>query len=400
MGHNKPAMDISSLVDAALRVKLTKTSSAIHLRLPYGGLQLRMTRKICCILVLSSVLLSSVLPSLGAPVELLQNGSFKNGLDGWIVEGRVFLNMESVRVMRLGSLSQVVGSPDLSFYLELSYSVRTDLPSKASFARSLVTFYVVDRQKRDTHFTIVGDTHGGLGDSGWKDVRLNLLQLFRNDIGDPGNFQLSALKVTMELGFTTYVTFPLPVAYFRNISLRRVNPVKILLSESGRRELPDKTELITSLTNAGDVDASNLVVTLIPGADIIVISEATRFERPTLEGRTSWQLSWMLAARSSGVHPVVIKAGCDQGSAELSLSVPIQALPQITTTHTSTVTSTLTIDHATQQVNIMFTQIALVVLVILLTAAILIPMFRRRRGPKLIYRLRTLPNQSTQFALD
>jgi len=400
MEYNKPVTDIFSPVDGVLSVELTKTSSAIHLRLLYRRLQLPTIRKIFHILVLCSVLLSSVPPSLGAPVELLQNGSFKNGLEGWIVEGTVSLDMESVRIMRLGSLSQVVRSADLSFHLELSYRVRTDLPSKASFARSLVTFYVVDRQRRDNHFTIVGDTHGGLGDSGWKDVRLNLLQLFRDDIGDPGNFQLSALKVTVELGFTTYVTFPLPVAYFRSISLRRVNPVKILLSESGRRELPDKTELIISLTNAGDVDASNLVVTLIPSADIIVISEATRFERPTLEGRTSWQLSWMLAARSSGLYPVVIKAGCDQGSVELSLSVPIPAFPQITTTHTSTVTSISTIEQVAEQVNIMFTQVALLVLVILLIAAILIPMIRKRRGPKLIYRLRALPYQSTQFALN
>jgi len=400
MGRYKPVTDVFSLVDRALRLELTETSSSIHLRLPYRGLQLPTTRKIFRILVLTSILLSSVLPSFGGPVELLQNGSFKNGLDGWIVEGTVFPDTESVRIMRLGSLSQVVRSPDLSFYLELSYGVRTDFPSKVSFARSLVTFYLVDRQRKDTQFTIVGDTQGGLGDSGWKDVRLNLLQLFRNDIGDPGNFQLSALKVRMELGFTTYVSFPLPVVYFRNISLRRANPAKILLTESGRRELPDRTELTISLTNVGDINASNLVVTLIPSADIMVISEMTRFERPALEGRTSWQLSWMLGARSSGVHPVTVRAGCDQGSAELSLSVPVPAFPQITITHTSTVTSTLTTEQVTEQVNIIFTQIAILVLVILLTAAILIPIIRKRRGTGLIYRLRVLPDQSTQFALD
>ncbi len=347
-----------------------------------------------CILVLTSMLLSSVPWSFGAPVELLLNGNFKNGLDGWIVEGTAFLYLESVRIIREGSLSQIVRGPDLSFHLELSYGVRTELQSGTSFARSLITFYVVDRQGKNTQFTIVGEAHGELGDSNWKDVRLNLLELFRKDVGEPGTFQLSALKVTVELGFTTSLTFPLPVAYFRNVSLRRVNPVKILLSDGRCRELPDRTELAIYVTNAGDMDASNLVITLIPSPEIIVISEKTRFERSTLEGRTSWQLGWMLAGRSSGVHPVTIRVGCDQASAELSLGVPVPGIPQITTTHTSTMTSTLTEKQVGDQVIFVFAQTAFLVMLALLIVAIIIPIIQSRRGSELVYRLRLLRNQS------
>jgi len=369
-----------------------------HHKSRYEGPQLSTTWKILHILVLTSILLSSVPLSCGAPVELLQNGNFKNGLNGWIVDGTVFLDLESIRMIRQGSLSQTIRSPDLSFYLELSYGVRTELPSKKSFARSLVTFYVVDRQGKNAQFTIVGESYGEPGDSGWKDVRLNLLQLFRRDVGDPGNFQLSALKVAVELWFATSAVFPLPVAYFRNMSLKRVNPVKIVLSESGCRELPDRTELVISVTNVGDLDASNMVVTLASGPEIIVISGKIRFERSTLEGRTSWQLGWMLAARSSGVHPVTVRAGCDQVSAELSVAVPIAGIPQVTTTHISTVTSTLVEKPAGDQVIVVFVQMAFLVMGALLIVAIVIPLIQSRKRTELVFRLSLLRNRSIQAA--
>jgi len=312
------------------------------------------------------------------------NNGFKNGLEGWIAQGVAFLDGEGIKILREGSLSQIVKRTDLSFYLEFSYIVRTELPSKIYFARSLVTFYMKDRQGKDTRFTIIGQVHGELGDSGWKDTRLNLLQLFRDSVGDPGNFQLTALRVTMELGFTSPVPPP-AVAYFRNVSLKRVNPVRILLHESGYRELPDRTELLVSVTNVGDIEASNLVVTLIPASELFVVSRTTGFTRPTLDGGVCWQLSWMLAARSSGTHTVTVRASCDQAAAELSLGIPVPGIPQITTTQTVTITT----EQSVEQFVVMSLQTAFFVMVAFLIVAIIIPLFRSRRGAEVVFRLRS-----------
>ncbi len=341
-------------------------------------------------MVLTS-LLSLVPSSSGAPVELLRNGDLKKGLEGWTVEGLAFLYGESVKILLAGSLSQSVQRPDLSFHLELSYGVRTELPSKMYFARSLVTFYMVDRESKDTRHTIVGQAHEMLGDSGWRDVKLDLLQLFRKDVGDPGNFQLKALKVTVELGFITYPSSP-GAAYFRNISLRRANPVRILLHEGGCKELPDRAELAVSITNVGDMNASNLVVTLILSPELMVVSGQTTFVRPTLEGGSSWRLGWMLAARSPGVHPVTIRASSDQARAELSLSVPVAGTPRITTTQTVTVTK----EQAAEQVIMAFVQTVLLVMVALIVVAMVVPLYRGRAGSEVVYRLRLVRNQSAQ----
>jgi len=340
-------------------------------------------------LVMTLILFSSIPLSLGAPVELLVNGNFKNGLEGWNAEGTVFLDRESIKIQREGSLSQIVQRPDLSFYLEFSYGVRTELPTYAYFARSLVTFYVVDREKKDTHFTIVGESHVELGSSDWKNVKLDLLKLFKRSVGDPENFQLTALKIALELGFTTPLRPP-AVAFFRNISLKRVNPVRILIHEIKWRELPDRTELVVSVTNVGDSDASNLVVTLTSSPETIVIFGRNMFNRSALEGCSSWQLSWMLAARSSGVHWVTVKASCDHGAAELSICVPVPGIPQVTTTQTTTVT---TIPHASDEVIFVFVQLTFLVMVALLIGLIVIPIILSRRGAEVVYRLRLLPSE-------
>lgn len=344
-----------------------------------------MTRKMSHVLALTSMLLSLAQPSFGAPVELLVNGSFKDGLKGWVVEGVALLDVEGVRILREGSLSQIVQRPDLSFHLEFSYLVRTELPSKVYFARSVVTFYVVDREKRNDNFTIVGEAHRETGSSDWREVRLDLLRLFRRDVGDPENFQVTALKVAVELGFTAAVPAP-AVACFRNIGLRRVNPARILVNEDGRREFPDRTELIVSVVNVGDMDAFNMVVTLIPTPEIVVISERTSFERPALEGRESWRLSWMLAARSSGVHRVVVRVRSDQAGAELSISVPVAGIPQITTTSMST----MTVERTSETIIVVFTQIAFLVMLALLIVVVVIPIIQSRKRIERVYRLRLL----------
>jgi len=351
------------------------------------------TRKALCLLVLPLAFFSLVPSSFGAPVELLVNGNFKNGLEGWRIEGMGFLDGESIRIIREGSLSQAVRRPDLSFYLELSYGVRTELVSKVYFTRSLVTFYVIDRERKDSRFTIVGDVYVELGSSDWRGVRLNLRELFRRDVGNPESFQLVALTVSMELGFTSPVPPP-STAYFKNISLKRVNPVRILLTHGGHNQLPDRTELIVLVANAGDVDASNLVVTLIPTPEIVIISEKITFERSILVGGTTWHLSWMLVAKSSGMYPVTIRAGSDQARAELSLSVSIPGVPQVTTTQTSTVT----VERAAEQVVVLFVQTAFLVMVVFLIVAVVLPIMQSRRGIEVVYRLRLLRNRATQPA--
>jgi len=345
-------------------------------------------RKVFCLLAVPLALFSLVPPSFGAPVELLVNGNFKNGLEGWSIEGTIFLDGESIRIIREGLLSQTVRRPDLSFYLELSYSVRTELVSKVYFARSLVTFYVIDRENKNNHFTIVGDVHVELGNSDWKEIRLKLYELFRRDVGNPESFQLAALRVNLELGFTTSVPPP-SAACFRNISLKRVNPVRILLTRSEGTQLPDRTELVVLVTNVGDLDASNLVVTLISTSEVVVISESTAFRRPLLDGGASWHLSWMLIARTSGTHPITIRAGSDQAEAELSLRVSIQGMPQITTTQTST----MTVERAAEQVVVLFVQTAFIVMLAFLIAAVILPIMRSRSGTEVVYRLRLLRNK-------
>jgi len=254
------------------------------------------------------------------------------------------------------------------------------------FARSLVTFYVVDRNGKANNFTVVGERHGKLGDSGWKETRLSLLQLFRKEIGDLTDFQLSAIKIAIELGFTAPVPPP-AAASIRNVSLRRVNPVRILLNENLRRQLADRTELVVSATNVGDIDASNLVATLVLPPQVVLISENTVIVRSMLEGGASWQLNWMLAAKSSGTHPITVKVSSDHGGTELSLSVPIPGMPQVTTTQTTKVTVERTGEQA-DQVIVGFLVTAFLVFLAFLILAIGLPILQRRRGTEVVYRLR------------
>ncbi len=341
------------------------------------------------LLVITSVF-SLVPSSYGAPVELLSNGNFKNGLDGWTISGAAFLDGESIKIIREGSLSQRVHRSDLSFYLELSYGVRTELPSNAYFARSLVTFYVIDREGRNSHFTVIGEAHAELGNFDWRNVRLNLRELFRRDVGNHEGLQLAALRVTMELGFTVSVP-PHAVACFKSISLKRVNPARIVLTQGGHNELPDRTELVVLVTNAGDVDASNLVATLIPAPEIVIISGRTAFERSALDGGASWHVSWTLCARSSGTYPVTIRVGSDQVEAELSLRVSVPGIPQITTTQTST----MTVERTAEQVVVLFVQAAFLTMVAFLIVTVILPIIQSRRGTEIVYRLRLVRIRQT-----
>jgi len=357
--------------------------------LPSVRLRPVLIRKAFYMLVLAWMMLASTVPSFGGPVELLQNGDFRDGLREWKIEGVAFLDAEGVKILREGLLSQTVRRPDLSFYLELSYSVRKELPSNAYFARSVITFYTNDSKGKGLNFTVIGQTHGELGISSWKDIKLNLFQLFKSSAADPESFHLTALKVTLELGFTVSVPPP-AVAYFRNISLKRANPTKILIQESGQKVLSDRTELAISVTNVGDIDASNLIATLNLPSDTVIISEKTSFSRETLEGGARWILNWMLISKSSGMHPVTVRVVSDQGEVELSLRLSIGGIPPGMTTETVTTTMRTTVEKIADQVIVMFSQAAFIVFVVFLIIVIIIPMIRGRRTVEVVYRLGTV----------
>jgi len=374
---------------AACVTFVRRTTTTPHKTFSYKGLRRPVSALLSIhALILASMLLSSVPCLIAAPVELLQNGNFKKGLDGWTVQGVVFLEGEIVKITREGSLSQIVRRPDLSFYLELSYNLRTELPSQVYFVRSLVTFDVIDRTGKASSFTVIGERRGDLGDSGWRETRLGLSQLFKKEIGDLVNFQLLALKIAVELGFTAPVPTP-ATASLRSISLRRVNPARILLNENARKQLGDRTELVVSATNVGDMNASNIVAALVLPPEVIVISENVAFVRSILEGGASWQLNWMVAAKASGTYPVTVKVNSDQGGTELSLSIPIPGMPQLTTTQITTTTLQRTSNQADQTI-VVFLMTAFLVFVAFLILAIVLPLVQNRGGTEVVYRLRLI----------
>lgn len=344
-----------------------------------------LTRKAFYALILAWIVLTTTVPSFCGPVELLQNGDFREGLREWRVEGIVFLDAESVKILREGSLSQTVQRPDISFHLELSYGVHIELPSKAYSARSVITFYTNDSKRRGVNFRVIGQIHEETGISDWKDVRLDLFQLFKTSAADPQSFNLTALKVTLELGFSVSVP-PDAIAYFRRVSLRRVNPTKILIQESGRKILSDRTELSISAKNAGDLDASNLTATLDLSPNTVITSQKS-FSRGTLEGGASWTLSWMLTPKSSGTHLVTVRVVSDQGEAELSLRLPMALITQTVTTGTPTTEMRSTAEKNTDQIIVMFSQVAFIVLVAVLAMIIVIPIVHNRRNVEVVYRL-------------
>jgi len=191
-----------------LRSAASESSDGGQGLLPSVRLRPVLIRKAFYTLILAWMMLASTVPSFCGPIELLQNGDFRNGLREWKNEGVAFLDAECVKILREGSLSQSVRRPDLSFCLELSYSVRTELLSSTYFARSVITFYTNDSKGKGLNFTVIGQTHEELEISSWKDIKLNLFQLFKRSAADPENFHLAALKVTLEIGFTISVPPP------------------------------------------------------------------------------------------------------------------------------------------------------------------------------------------------
>ena len=219
---------------------------------------------IICLCVAAS-LSSVVCCTSGAPYELLANGNFVNGLRGWTSEGLVYLEQGYVRIDRYGSISQTVERQDLSLFLELSYDICTVfrvVASPASYARSVVTYYVTDQQGRAEEFAIVGKRHEEFsrGFPEFQTVRIDLSGLFYSRVGRNQTYSVKKVKVALELGFYIFAPYVASV-YFRNVSLKRCNPVKLAVQQD-HVEFVNRTEFSATIANLGDLDAFNLVVRL------------------------------------------------------------------------------------------------------------------------------------------
>jgi len=317
---------------------------------------------IVCLCIVAG-LSSTVRSTYGGPYKLLVNGSFVNGLRGWTSEGLVYLEQG------YGSISQTIERQDLSLFLELSYEVCTVfriVGSPTSYARSIITYHVADAQGRVEEFTVVGKRHEELGGGfpNFQSVRIDLRELFHKSIGLDQTYSLRKVKVALELGFHIFAPF-VSSAYFKNVSLKRCNPAKLVVQQH-HNELVDRTELFATVANSGDLDASNLIVRLDVSADLQVVSQPVIFQRSLLEGRSSWQVSWIVSARSSGSYPITIHAMADQAEAQLSALVPVRA-PQPVTTQT-TIQTVTSIQAVTTRV--MTLSIELLVLIVLAVGVI------------------------------
>jgi len=300
---------------------------------------------IICLCVAAS-LSSVVCCTSGAPYELLANGNFVNGLRGWTSEGLVYLEQGYVRIDRYGSISQTVERQDLSLFLELSYDICTVfrvVASPASYARSVVTYYVTDQQGRAEEFAIVGKRHEEFsrGFPEFQTVRIDLSGLFYSRVGRNQTYSVKKVKLALELGFYIFAPYVASV-YFRNVSLKRCNPVKLAVQQD-HVEFVNRTEFSATIANLGDLDAFNLVVRLDLPADLFVVSEPMIFQRSSLEGGSSWRVSWMIYARSSGSHPITVRVKADQAEAQSSTSVPFRAPQPVTQTTIQTVTNVQTV---------------------------------------------------------
>ena len=271
-------------------------------------------------------------------MELVTNGNFSEGLKGWTTQGGVSLQGSNVVIMHDGEISQTIERQDLSFFLELSYEVRAILYNPTASASSLITYYVADPVGRTDEIQIVThaqkETQGSFGL-----VKVNLLSLFRQNVGVAESLRLTKVKITLKLTFQGLPFGVSPsIVYFRNVSLKRMNPVKLVLEQS-YKELRDQTELSVSITNVGDLDASNIVASLDLSSELSIASEKKVFQRSVLEGGSSWQVAWTLTSRSSGTYSVTVKVGSDQTEVRLPVRIPIQKPQQAVTTQAVATTS-------------------------------------------------------------
>ncbi len=86
---------------------------------------------------------------------------------------------------------------------------------------------------------------------------------------------------------------------------------------------------------------------------------------------------------------ITVKVNSDQAGTELSLSIPIPGMPQLTTTRITTTTVQRTSDQADQTI-VVFLMTAFLVFVAFLILAIVLPLVQSqsRRGTEVVYRLR------------
>jgi len=243
-----------------------------------------------------------------------------------------------VAIQHDGEISQTIERQDLSFYLELSYEVRSVLYDPTASASSEITYYVTDQTGRGDVIAIVGHAQTERQTS-FERVKVNLFGLFRGNVGPPEAFTLKKVKITLRL---TFQGLPLGVApslaYFRNVSLKRMNPVRLALKERYRESI-NQTVFSVIIINVGDLDASNIIVRLDLSPDLSIISEKMIFQRPILEGNSSWEVSWTLVSKSSGKYPLTVRVNTDQTERQLQTRIPVQKPEQKATSQNITTTS-------------------------------------------------------------
>jgi len=252
--------------------------------------------------------------------------------------GGVSLQGNNVVIMHDGEISQTIERQDLSFFLELGYELRTILYNPTASASSLVTYYVADPTGRVDEISIVGHEQTETL-SYFVTVKVNLSSLFSQNVGSAENLRLARMKITLKLTFQgPWFGISPSMAYFRNVSLKRMNPAKFTL-EQRCKESNSQAELSVTITNIGDLDASNIVASLDLPPELSIISEKKAFQESVLKGGSSWQIAWTVSSKFSGEYSVTVKVNSDQTENRLPLQIQIQRPQQTITTQTATTTS-------------------------------------------------------------
>jgi energy-converting hydrogenase Eha subunit A/predicted component of type VI protein secretion system len=331
--------------------------------------------------VLAALFLISTLPfivsSHAAPVELLVNGDFAAGIKGWTAMGGANVQGRQAVIVHEGGISQTVERPDLSFFLELSYEIQAVLYNPTSYAGSWITCFFVDQAGKSGEISVVGYEQRET-DSSFRVIKVRLIDLVYGQVENPETLRMSKVVISLRLAFQGLPLSSSPsVASFRSVSLKRVNPVKFTLKESCS-EFEDRTELNLGITNMGDLDATNVIVSLDLAPSLLIVSEKPVFERALLEAGTTWKVSWTLKSRLPGRQQYSITIRIRDDQAETELPIAITVIGPRSSTATTSATSTSQRSDRTE-INGMLELVVAAIGGTVVALLIGIPILRRRR---------------------